>query len=493
MSKRFAQTISGMVGTSDNEKRYIHKKLVDLENEAASPKIGYEVVDTLPEEGENGVIYLVPSQDPTSESNYDEWVYTLDGEWEKLGAADDVFEPGSGDHSAQLRGGDNNASGAHSTAEGLETVASGIQAHAEGTQTVASGTHSHAEGWRNLATGNYTHSEGTNCVASGFNSHAEGGGTVASGRTAHSESGNWIMELFPVGAAGATQYTMAINAEIQTKLDQLGETVFCNIHKTNYIWDANWAFAAKITNCVISGNDVVFTLDRTLSEAALTGSTPFLLSDSLAYGAESHSEGGSIAYGSRSHSEGRGTASIGHNSHTEGQESVTYAETSHAEGYQCETGGSRASNNKTPAPQAYPPIQQADKVGAFAHAEGNATIAQGLGAHSEGKATFGKGEASHAEGAFTEALNEAEHAEGKYNKSNQKTDGTAEQNAAGTTQHSVGIGTSANDRKNAFEIMQNGDVYVVGLGGYDGTNAGASGVLSLQQILAGIETLLSQI
>lgn len=32
MSKRFAQTISGMVGTSDNEKRYIHKKLADFED-----------------------------------------------------------------------------------------------------------------------------------------------------------------------------------------------------------------------------------------------------------------------------------------------------------------------------------------------------------------------------------------------------------------------------------------------------------------------------
>ena len=33
---------------------------------------------------------------------------------------------------------------------------------------------------------------------------------------------------------------------------------------------------------------------------------------------------------------------------------------------------------------------------------------------------------------------------------------------------------------NAFEIMQNGDIYVVGLGGYDGTNAGATGVQTLQ-------------
>ena len=88
-----------------------------------------------------------------------------------------------------------------------------------------------------------------------------------------------------------------------------------------------------------------------------------------------------------------------------------------------------------------------------------------------------------AEGEETIAQNDAEHAEGKYNKSNKKTDGTTAQNAAGTTIHSVGIGTSGNDRKNAFEIMQNGDVYVKGVGGYDGTNAGAASTRKVQDVL----------
>jgi len=60
---------------------------------------------------------------------------------------------------------------------------------------------------------------------------------------------------------------------------------------------------------------------------------------------------------------------------------------------------------------------------------------------------------------FTQANNSAEHAEGKYNLSNLN------------TIHSVGIGTSENDRKNAFQIMNSGKVYVYGLGGYTGKNA----------------------
>lgn len=52
------------------------------------------------------------------------------------------------------------------------------------------------------------------------------------------------------------------------------------------------------------------------------------------------------------------------------------------------------------------------------------------------------------------------------------------------TQHSIGIGASGEQRKNAFEVMQNGDVYVIGIGGYDGTNPESA--QTLQQVLAGL-------
>lgn len=51
------------------------------------------------------------------------------------------------------------------------------------------------------------------------------------------------------------------------------------------------------------------------------------------------------------------------------------------------------------------------------------------------------------------------------------------------TLHSIGIGTSTNDRKNAFEVMANGDAYLYGAGGYNGTNPGGEGVKTVQTLL----------
>lgn len=58
------------------------------------------------------------------------------------------------------------------------------------------------------------------------------------------------------------------------------------------------------------------------------------------------------------------------------------------------------------------------------------------------------------------------------------------------TVSSVGIGTSETDRKNAFEVMQNGDVYVYGIGGYDGTNAATEGVQTLQEVINNIPKMV---
>ena len=85
--------------------------------------------------------------------------------------------------------------------------------------------------------------------------------------------------------------------------------------------------------------------------------------------------------------------------------------------------------------------------------------ASGAYSHAEGSETSAAGDYSHAEGKGTKTTNEAEHASGKYNISN-----------TGSTIFSVGIGTSNDDRKNAVEVMQNGDAYVIGIGGYDGKN-----------------------
>lgn len=89
------------------------------------------------------------------------------------------------------------------------------------------------------------------------------------------------------------------------------------------------------------------------------------------------------------------------------------------------------------------------------HAEGAGNFAGAAASHAEGirNEIGGNAYASHAEGIKNTTQNRAEHASGQYNKSNKATDTFGD---SGNTLFSVGCGTSDADRKNAFEVMQDG-------------------------------------
>lgn len=106
---------------------------------------------------------------------------------------------------------------------------------------------------------------------------------------------------------------------------------------------------------------------------------------------------------------------------------------------------------------------QTQALGQGSHSEGSFNISSGNYSHSEGSGTKAVGNASHAEGYHTNTSNEYEHACGKYNYSDSSSDYDSYK-----TIYSVGIGTSDDDRKNAFEISKTGNVYVKGIGGYIG-------------------------
>ena len=67
------------------------------------------------------------------------------------------------------------------------------------------------------------------------------------------------------------------------------------------------------------------------------------------------------------------------------------------------------------------------------------------------------GDYSFAEGQNTVANNRSEHAMGEFNKSNKASDTFGD---SGNTLFSIGNGTSDTNRKNALEVMQNGDIYI---------------------------------
>ena len=202
---------------------------------------------------------------------------------------------------------------------------------------------------------------------------------------------------------------------------------------------------ASSSNTSSGESSIALGLGTTASGPASTSSGKF----TKASGSGSHSEGN----GSGNMQDGSGRAyqgATGENSHTEGTRTDAAGHSSHAEGFE-----TQATKNR-------------------AHAEGLYTIAEGLNSHAEGQKTRASGDNSHAGGRYTVANNLAEFAAGSYNAS--KKASTAFGNA-GNTHFSLGIGTSNEGRKNAIEVMQNGDLYVIGLGG---TNAGSSGVKSFQ-------------
>ena len=163
------------------------------------------------------------------------------------------------------------------------------------------------------------------------------------------------------------------------------------------------------------------------------------------------------ATGKWSHAEGNCTSANEFYAHAEGANTIADNIASHAEG----------SHTKASGP--------------ISHAEGASTEASGYCSHAEGEFTNAANDSSHAEGLYTIASNAFEHAEGMRNVSN-----TGETDAE-KTRHSVGIGTGEDDYKNAFEIMANGDIYVYGVGGYDGTNALSAGSKTLQAVLSEIQ------
>lgn len=129
------------------------------------------------------------------------------------------------------------------------------------------------------------------------------------------------------------------------------------------------------------------------------------------------------------------SAAIGHASHVEGTGNIAPKASVTLEGL--DTGAT------------------ASFVNGANHAEGAGNLAGAAASHAEGiRNEIGHNAyASHAEGIKNTTQNRAEHASGQYNKSNKASDTFGD---AGNTLFSVGCGTSDADRKNAFEVMQDG-------------------------------------
>ena len=312
-----------------------------------------------------------------------------------------------------------------SHAEGNATIAQGLGAHAEGEKTFANGRTAHAEGLETVASGNYaSHAEGEATIASGEDSHAEGFKTKAAALASHAEGNRTVInEGGRSHTEGYGTYAKGVGAHSE------------GINGYYIVLQRNGS----------SGN--VYNIKQ------IEGMTP---ADALAAGKYPK-------VGDLNAEDSKTVKSVDTTNHT-----ITMS-------------GNWGGNNKWS--RLYFIINDIEDtslrendgaLGFAAHAEGVHTKANGFGSHTEGEMTVANGDTSHAEGWRTKTENQCEHAQGQYNVSH-KASGTF--GDAGNTIHSVGIGNRTDnygngDNKNAFEIMQNGDAYLLGVGNYDGTNPG---------------------
>ena len=117
----------------------------------------------------------------------------------------------------------------------------------------------------------------------------------------------------------------------------------------------------------------------------------------------------------------------------------------------------------------------------------NRGVAAGNSSWAVNRGCFAKGTASFVGGNYNYAFNSCEVGFGKCNKSTESSDPSIASIAT------IGIGADRNNRKNATEIKQNGDAYIIGIGGYDGTNSEVADIKTVQGVAEDINTQIKTV
>lgn len=286
-------------------------------------------------------------------------------------------------------------------------------------------------------------------------------------------------DLELTGVAGATTYSYSGTSA--TALDQMGE-MFINMYGFGFS-ETQYGIIASID----TANRTV-TFDRTLSaSSALLNAVPTLLVQELkilfsgAANVTTYSVddgvGGEIL-NSMTSSVSRGLWFIFENFGTKKvtaidtqNSTITFESTLDADNAISNVfpSKSKIAYNVASGDDSFAEGSKTNATGDASHTEGQRTTASGYYSHAEGYETTALGNGSHAEGFETQTTNAGEHAEGYHNVSH-----TDQSLTAKKTISSIGCGSSSIAR-NAVEVMFNGDMYVYGIGNYDGTTIKASG------------------
>ena len=438
------------------------------------------------------------------------------------------------------------AYGDGSHVEGVQTLALSEGAHAEGGNSIAEGRYSHAEGYghaehnyahaegSSFAIGEYSHAE-SGGISAGEGSHAEGF-SMAIGANSHAEGVGEFRRITISSEAYSSTFYLSEPISLTDMpvgsvviIEQMPYAIIGRNDENSFELDVNFPFD-------IDNMRAQYSYTGAFGESSHTEGE-----NNTAKGDASHAEGGStVAIGNYSHAEGQNSYAIGKNSHAEGS-SFAIGEYSHAEGgsdfidfggeiqfsgpqdsliYTFDNGAQltkeelpigslvidpRTTDLKvrtvTDRPDNYTftvdstfdednalsdvelNVLKGSAYGILSHIEGLNNNAIGFISHAEGSDNIAVGFSPHVEGSNNIALNEFEHAQGVYNASHTCDEcDNEEDDASLKTLHSIGNGSEEGGRKNAVEVMQNGDMYIEGVGGFDGLNIGQAN--SLQKMFS---------
>lgn len=401
--------------------------------------------------------------------------------------------------------GNSTATGQYSYAEGCYTKATAFYAHAEGEGSKASSQDSHAEGDHTTAAEYASHAEGSFTTAYGSASHAEGYKTITNNEAEHAEGkfnkSNKTSDDF--GNAGNTIHSIGIGSSEANKnaqeVMQNGDFYVINVGG----YDGTTITEAQTLQEVIS-NKVDKEEGKGLSTEDYTTEEKTKL-NSIEEGAQVNiqsdwnqsdetlkdyiknkpdltvyqlkEEGKSLTSNNYTTEEKEKLSGIEDGAQVNTVNSVN-GQTGNVVIEQLTAGNNINIENNVITAKGY----STDTTN-YTFATGYDTNAIDVYTHAEGFGTKAQGSAAHAEGCKTVTTNAYEHAQGGYNLSN-----TGE-NQSDKTLHSIGIGDGEENRKNAHEVMQNGDTYIIGIGGYIGTNP--TEAKTLQEVIAEILSKLS--
>lgn len=401
--------------------------------------------------------------------------------------------------------------GTNSIKESNATSASGNYSHAEGTSTLASGEGAHAEGNLTKALSSSAHAEGTGAETA---LTVSGNNTVASPYTTSTAHGLKPGNVVRLGTSATYTFVNVVLSDTQF-------LTYSNLSNS----ELSNATVYKVTG-IASSNAYTHSEGYATTAVGVAAHAEGRGTISAAHGA--HSEGReTVANGNYSHASGYKTQASKTYSSTEGVQTMSLADGAHVEGNGNKDVLESASAGRGYESQFYITANAAATTFTTTDSSGNAlahnlvvgsliyyldTAASSptwmltyvisvpsttsfstraklsdsaitrkkvflpLGAgggnysHVEGALCTTAYHYGHAEGFFNKTSNIYEHAEGSCNVTHYA---SAAFGNAKNTIHSIGIGsfnntTGVRTGKNAVEVMQNGDVFVLGIGGYDG-------------------------